>query len=724
MVAEQIGLRGGVESMSNPNFTTKQLDSFFKAASSLKLFSRAELSDEKNRSLIEKLYVDPLPNEQAFKTLLADNTTIIVGRKGTGKSTVFQRVQHEIRKNKSNIISAYMDIRNIYESSQVDSPSVEKIEKLSSAMSPEQIQKFLLYKKFFRSLISDISVELRRQIEQSYLSRLKNLVLGASEIFSGLDQILLKMDQPNYENIDGLLSVSNKKSHGDKDVNKFSVVSEISASPTNLGGSLKGDIASERHIEGGMEQEYIQLLMRVININEIIEELKGILGTINIRYLYIFLDDFSELPEEAMRLLVDSLISPLTRWSDFIKFKIAAYPGRVYLGSLDKTKVEEFHLDIFGLYGSSGVSKMEEKATDFVKRVIERRMLVYCKADPETYFDTKSQDLWKVLFYASMANPRILGHIILYAYESHLLYGTKIGIRTIQEASQKYYEEKVASFFVSGMYRTAFNERSSIYSLKELLESVVNRARSIRQEGRSKSDRKGGGQSYASHFYVSQEFEELLTSLELGFFVTKYFEQSNREGKRVSVYALNYGLCTKYQIRFGRPSDRREDRLYFVERMFDYNSLMMSYMAQNQEIKCENCGENFDVTMLPAIKMFKMKCPVCKDGSCTVVNLSRKYGDMLESIKAELLLPEAEIGILQTLNAEDRVMFAAEISGELDCSGQLVGRRAKNLAERTLVTREKAGQVFKYRITPQAKSAYFDNPASSDLNLDSESEVD
>jgi hypothetical protein len=51
-------------------FSTKQLDNFFKAASSLKLFSRAELNDEQNRTLIEKLYVDPLPNEQAFKTLL------------------------------------------------------------------------------------------------------------------------------------------------------------------------------------------------------------------------------------------------------------------------------------------------------------------------------------------------------------------------------------------------------------------------------------------------------------------------------------------------------------------------------------------------------------------------------------------------------------------------------------------------------------------------------
>jgi hypothetical protein len=239
--------------------------------------------------------------------------------------------------------------------------------------------------------------------------------------------------------------------------------------------SAKGALELEEQTEGGSEQEYVRLLMRVVGVNDIIQELREILKAIGIRFLYIFLDDFSELPEEAMKLLVDSLISPLTRWSDFIKFKIAAYPGRVYLGSLDKTKVEEFHLDIYGLYGASGVTMMEEKATDFVKRVVERRMAVYCRADPDLYFDTKSDDLWKVLFYASIANPRILGHIILYAHESHLLYGHKIGIRAIHEASQRYYEEKVAPFFATGKYRSAFHERSSVYSLKELLARIMQR---------------------------------------------------------------------------------------------------------------------------------------------------------------------------------------------------------------------------------------------------------
>ncbi len=695
----------------------RNLDNFYQASTSLKLFSRAELNDEKNRSLIEKLYVDPLPNEQVFKTLMASSTTLLIGRKGTGKSTVFQRVQHEIRKGKSNIISAYMDIRNVFESSQVDQVTSDRLDLLENALTAEQVQKFLLYKRFAKTLISEITQELRSQIERSYLSRIRERMLGTSdEVFQGLNNLAARLDNPDYENIEGFVRVGNKSSGKLETKSTAGLAGGLSASAQNASAKLSGSVSVEEAASDSKEHDYSQLLMRVIGINDVIDELKAVLAAVDIKYLYVFLDDFSELPEDAMHVLVDSLISPLSRWSEFIKFKIAAYPSRVYLGTLDKTKVEELYLDIYGLYGASGVTKMEEKATDFVQRVIERRLNHYCKIAPYEYLDMRSPEIWRTIFYASAANPRIIGHIMLYAYESNLLYGNKIGVRAIQEAAQRYYEEKVAPYFLSGVYRNSFRERSSVYSLKELLEKIVNRARNIRQEDRTRETHRS--RTFSSHFYVMQEYEDLLTSLELAFFVTKYFEQSDRTGARVSIYALNYGLCTKYQIGFGRPSERREDRLYFVDRAFDYNAIIRSYINENQEIKCDSCGELFDMQMLPALKMLSMRCPKCQAGSCQVVNLSKRYGDVLSAVVPELLLPEAELGILHTLHSENKVMFAAEIAGELDCSGQLVGRRARNLAERNLVERKQQGQLYKYKITDDAEAAYFSDRSAFDLNID------
>jgi hypothetical protein len=54
------------------------------------------------------------------------------------------------------------------------------------------------------------------------------------------------------------------------------------------------------------------------------------------------------------------------------------------------------------------------------------------------------------------------------------------------------------------------------------------------------------GQPPTSHFFVPVEYEPLLSSLELNCFLTKYYEMSDRGGRKVSVFALNFGLCQKY----------------------------------------------------------------------------------------------------------------------------------------------------------------------------------
>jgi hypothetical protein len=253
--------------------------------------------------------------------------------------------------------------------------------------------------------------------------------------------------------------------------------------------------------------------------------LKKLLAAIEIKHLYVLIDDFSELPEEAMKVVVDSLLAPLNNWSDeFIKFKVAAYPGRIYYGAIDRTKIDEVYLDLFYLFGPSDVTKMEEHATDFTRRLFEKRLQHYARCQSEVFFEGKSEEIWRTLFFASMANPRILGYVLHFAYQNQLIHGKRIGVRAIQEAALRYYEEKVASYFAAGqILHETFAERSSIYSLKELLEQIVARARELRTHKSAVFD-KISGRPPTSHFHVPIELEQLLSSLELNFFLTKYFD--------------------------------------------------------------------------------------------------------------------------------------------------------------------------------------------------------
>jgi len=60
-----------------------------KLIESLKRYNRYDLKDEDDNSLIEQVYVDQLPDEGVLQLALNDNTCFFIGRKGTGKSTVF-----------------------------------------------------------------------------------------------------------------------------------------------------------------------------------------------------------------------------------------------------------------------------------------------------------------------------------------------------------------------------------------------------------------------------------------------------------------------------------------------------------------------------------------------------------------------------------------------------------------------------------------------------------
>jgi len=111
------------------------------------LFRRADLADpEHNTSLIDELYVDPLPHEAVFRNALRPGTTFVIGRKGTGKSTVFQRLQSELRRSKHQT-SAYVDIKTVYEPSQVDPVLLGRLASEQDALPAKTLEKLLLYKR-------------------------------------------------------------------------------------------------------------------------------------------------------------------------------------------------------------------------------------------------------------------------------------------------------------------------------------------------------------------------------------------------------------------------------------------------------------------------------------------------------------------------------------------------------------------------------------------------
>jgi ATPase subunit of ABC transporter with duplicated ATPase domains len=187
--------------MTTP-WTNDQLEGFRSAAQSLKLYRRAELEDENQKSLIKDLYVDPLPANHVFHTVLKPNTTFLIGRKGTGKSTIFQRVQYELR-HMNGYASAYVDIKTVFEASSTDPSLLAELG--PDTLASGEIRKLRLYRAFIKSVITEIKDEITKKLKESAWEWVKNAFTGsADELFESLDDLIEKADAAEFTSVLGI----------------------------------------------------------------------------------------------------------------------------------------------------------------------------------------------------------------------------------------------------------------------------------------------------------------------------------------------------------------------------------------------------------------------------------------------------------------------------------------------------------------------------------------
>ncbi|WP_204151084.1 MarR family transcriptional regulator [Leptolyngbya sp. CCY15150] len=709
------------------SYSKTDKDNFFAAVNSLKKYRRAEITDEAGKDLVETLYTDLLPNEQILKACLTDNTTFLIGRKGTGKSTIFLKLQREYRK-KSNILSCYIDAKTVFESSQTDFINIEH---LDGTISDDALSKYILERNFIQSILRSLLEEIKKKSD-SFLEKIKQAlgiggVRNVTEKLKKLNEIIDNNDHLKLIEVPSLQQISISRKLSAEKANEIASSKDSrlmgTASPTDLGidasSSISRTTKDSRKNLSELEEQFSDVFLKVFQIKNFINQLKDILSLLEIRSLVILLDDFSEIPDHSMRVFVDVILAPLNNWSEeFIKFKVAAYPNRVYFGKIDQGKIDKISLDFYDLY-STRVNKsvMEEKSIDFTRRLIERRVEHFTNQPVEYFFDTRKEGIeeyYGCIFQVSMNVPRIIGYILYYCYESKVAYGNPITKASLEDAAEKYYELTIEPFFHNTTYSLkSFEEKISILQLRELLLIFVEELKTIQSKIRT-NELSGviyevvRTNPYTSHFIFNPIHEQFLKTLELNFFVSKYNEMSGRDRGKQSVYCLNYGLCVKYRLRWGYPKGA-EHRKYLISRPFDFNNIIESFLRTSKRIICINpeCNRNFPFDQLQFLEFTNMKCPDCQNPVRVVANS--------ETIEAELsrvdnakLLPDVELGILYEIHKSENSPKPKEIAEELDCSHQLVGWRAKKLDEvRGLISRESETGQRVYKLTDKAKEDYF-----------------
>jgi DNA-binding MarR family transcriptional regulator len=487
---------------------------------------------------------------------------------------------------------------------------------------------------------------------------------------------------------------------------------------------IKGGIGTDSGIEwkkidkntSENEDDFSIVFLKVFQIKEIITGIKETLSMLNISHLYILLDDFSEIDDNSIVTFVDVILAPLNNWSEeFIKFKVAAYPNRIYFGKIDPGKIDTINLDFYNLYSEFDRDKMESNAIQFTKKILEKRIKKYVDVPIETFFDTNRNsmdDYYEILFNASMNVPRILGYILSFCFQSRVIYDSKINKSDIESASQRYYEEKIYSFFETTTHSLiSLDEKVSALQLKSLLDIFINKSKEIKRRITTK-DLKGLiyqiKEPYSSHFHFDPRFEEFLKTLELNFFISKYNDLSDKDGVPVSIYSLNYGLCKKENIFWGKPQGTKY-RKYFIERPFNYNKIITEFLSNSKRIICSNidCKKQFDMEELKFLEFNNGNCNNCHS-KVIIESLADDVKNLISKIDETKMLPVPEVKILKELQNSESELYAKDIAQEVDYSGQLIGARAKKLDEaHELVKREReAGKTLKYTLTEKGRNFF------------------
>lgn len=693
---------------AKPEFSEKELQAFLEFSESLKHVRKATVEFD-GENIINEIYTDLLPNNGVLSRVNRPRTTILVGRKGTGKSTILQKSQLEVERRKEHV-AIYMDVKALHESAKPELPP-----ELIGLHGERELIKYFLYTNLIHEIIAKTKVAMKAKLNRSWLMKWSGL--GAA-IQADVEAELNAIEESTasvFRTINGQMITSFKNIVASVKKENAEAKAGVDSEGISFGAGASQEFSDSAR------KEFDSTMIKYLDLRKcLIESLWKIRDVLGIKRLYIYLDDYSEVDRDEQELFMDWFVAPMNNLSDeFVKFKIAAYPKRFHFGKLDRSKVDEISIDFFDAYNpietddKSGISGMERLALDYTSRLIENRTRVFFKDITwSKYFDMKKDELSMCLFMATINVPRKMGYLLSYCYESSLIQGKKINAHAIANAASRYYNDVIEKHFIADkIIFSSFDNKINAPHQLELLSKIVERLKKIQghREGRAKD---------ASHFYVKKEVCYLFDTLELNGFMTTYNEVVNGDGAVNTVFSLDHGLCNTESIEFARPQDPKTNSQRHLP-VFNFTGTVLDYFNSTQVIRCANNHE-FSYSEIHEFKKYGMKCPECiRDNVLTSCNVESKFPDFKRKFEEEeshqkITISFPQYLVLQTFNVVSTSITVRRIAESLDWPFSRVEATIAQLVEMELcevdvdITRALSGDYFRSTAKGQRLGARID----------------
>jgi hypothetical protein len=622
------------------------------------------LRDTAKLSLLAQYYVDYYG---FLSQIISENDQLIVGRRGTGKTTLLYRALVECMRSwdptkesiaKPRTLAIYLDLN--------------KCQALTDSSSDD-------FSEFEHVFVSELCDSLTEEIRRSWPA--------IDEQPGFFSRLFKSAETSNVQNVRTLLShlaqvlqsglprvIDPSGTTEQKEISKIKKSNETSVG-AKAAETVSGSFMSKFKDEDSHEQEdkssfSVTYRLAIADILRVLGQLRE---QAKISAIYILVDEFSALNEDLQRRF-STLLKKLIGNHSGIYVKLCGITDKYTLGSsviLQRDLFEvSLDLDAFVERSDSLNAAMSELEL-LAERMVTQRLLAYGVEDIKTVFEEPS-DAWRELSREAMGVPRTLVIVLKQAWNR-----ATVGNRKIRKTDIEYGIRYASKAYLSQLHGAAKDNAAIPSFVADIWETIIDRAVAERAKV----------EAPASHFMVLPKNELKLKYLSMFFVI--HLLTSGRTTKKEkfsrSLYCIDYGICLENNLMFST------DKNILRQQRFAYDDGLAQYDAcfeKDTEPKyiCHECGT---VYLESEIKIKGKLLTVCSSDRTELEpynlnSLDKKYTE--EEIKI--------VGAIRSASPEEHLL-ARQVADDVGCYVQKVAKFGGKLEREGIIAREKIPELQK-----------------------------
>ena len=624
------------------------------------------LGDTEKLQLLGEYYVDYFTY---LTGILSQTDQLIVGRRGTGKTTLMYRALVECMRSwngkedsiaRARTLGIYVDLSKcqpIYDIDLEDSKEFEHIfvteicEAITSEITrswPDVQNEPGLFTKTFRSAEAK-----QIKLVQEQLRKLSDILVKGVPRLAVQSGPIKKKDRIEKTQTSEYKMVGSAKA----DV----------LSRSNLNVNASAEANSQKTLSTSEESECELEVVYRLTVQDIIKILGELRVQAKISAIFIFIDEFSSLGDQLQRRFTFLLRKILGNHAG-VYIKLGAITDNYTLGSsiILQRDLFEISLDLDSYISrSASLQEAMDGLRSQVEQIVAERLKAYANLGIDDVFEDR-ESIWTELSRAAMGVPRTLGIILKQAYHRSTT-DNRIKIRKTDIEFGIKYASQAYERHLQGASRDGIAIPSYI---EDIYNAIISRA----------SQEAAKSEARASHFMILPENEPKLKYLNMFFLVHLLTRgrttKKDRTGR--SLYCIDYGICLEHNLGFA------EHKNVIRQQRFAYDDILVPFdryfSRHDDQYKCPVCKKLYSENELYVAGSELRFCINDKADLIKITSGDPNNNYTEEEIKI--------LGAIRSATKEDK-LIASKIADDVGCYRQKVARFGEKLQRRDLIMREK-----------------------------------